>query len=295
MEPDIVRAAQDSVTAVQAAIDAASALVVSYSFSFLGALIVLVLGVMAANFLERWARAGLRRVRGLDETIVGFLSLALKYAIMVMVGVSVLAQFGVQTTSIIAALGAAGLAIGLALQGTLQNIAAGLMILVLRPFRVGEYIVNTNVSGTIKEIGLFTTDMETADGLYLSTPNSELWNTPTINYSRNPTRRFELEIGIGYQDDIELARTSLLELAKSDPRVLSDPAPMTYVKSLGSSAVTIVLRVWTRTSDHFDLSGVLTQAAKEKFDKVGVSMPYPQQVVTFQGANPAEQVEQVMT
>ncbi len=288
MDTDIVKAAQDSVTAAQAAIDAASALIVSYSFSFLGALVVLVLGVMAANFLERWARAGLRRVRGLDDTIVGFLSLALKYAVMVMVGVTVLAQFGVQTTSIIAALGAAGLAIGLALQGTLQNIAAGIMILVLRPFRVGEYIVNANVAGTVKEIGLFMTDMETADGLYLSTPNSQLWNTPTVNYSRYPTRRFELEIGLGYEQDVDLARKALLELAKSDPRVLAAPAPITYVKGLGNNAMTIVLRVWTRTSDHFDLSGVLTQAAKDQFDKAGISIAVPQPVLALPSTTPPQ-------
>lgn len=282
MDTDIARAAQDSMTAAQAALDAASALAVSYAFSIAGAIVVLVVGLIAANLLERWTRGGLGRVRGLDPTIVGFLSLAVRYAVLVMVLVSVLAQFGVQTTSILAALGAAGLAVGLALQGTLQNIAAGLMILVLRPFRVGEYIVTGTVAGTVQEIGLFTTDMQSADGVYMSTPNNALWPTPITNYSRNPTRRFELAIGIGYQDDIDLARKSLVDLAKADPRVLSDPPPMTYVKSLDATTVTVVLRVWARSSDWFDVSGALTQAAKEKFDEVGVSIPNPQQIVAYQ-------------
>jgi small conductance mechanosensitive channel len=282
----LAQAAEPTLTALQTAIDSASALLVNYSFSFVGALIVLVLGVLLARVLERWARVVASRIRGVDATLVGFLALALRYGVLVFVFVAVLAQFGVQTTSIIAVLGAAGLAIGLALQGTLQNIAAGIMLLVLRPFRVDEYIVAGDVSGTIRQIGLFTTDMESADGVYLSVPNGALWNTPITNYSRNATRRFELAIGIGYDDNIGLARQALLELARADPRVLADPEPMTYVKSLDASAVTIVLRVWAATPDWFDLTGALTQAAKERFGEIGVSIPYPQQVVTYQGPKP---------
>lgn len=286
MDSELERVAYQSAAEAHTLLKAVSALLVSYALTALGAVVVLVLGLIAARLLQRWARSGLSRVKGIDPTIVGFLSLSVRYAVLVMLVVTVLAQFGVQTTSILAALGAAGLAVGLALQGTLQNIAAGLMILVLRPFRVGEYIVAGPVAGTVQEIGLFTTDMQSPDGLYMSTPNNALWPTPIVNYSRNPTRRFDLEIGIGYEDDIELARRSLLELAAADARVLKEPAPTTFVKALGDSAVTVVLRVWAASPDWFALTGALTEAAKQRFDQVGVNIPYPQRVVTYQGPKP---------
>lgn len=147
---------------------------------------------------------------------------------LILVFITVLGQFGVQTASIIAALGAAGLAIGLALQGTLQNIAAGIMLLILRPFRVGEYIEATNVKGYIKEIGLFATEMRTADGLYLMAPNSTLWNTPIINHSREPDRRQQLSVAMGEKIDINLARKTILDILKADQRIKTTPAPKVF-------------------------------------------------------------------
>lgn len=154
-------------------------LLIRYSFSTLGAVVILCVGWIIAGLLQRWTVASLSAVQGLDQTIAKFFGGVIRYGVLAIILVMVLGQFGVQTASILAALGAIGLAIGLALQGTLQNIAAGIMLLVLRPFRVGEYISAGDVVGTIEEIGLFTTELKTYDGLYVMAPNSTLWNTPS--------------------------------------------------------------------------------------------------------------------
>src|SRR5690606_6808323 len=188
---------------------------IAYSFSVLGAIILIIAGFIVAGALQRWTYRGLGRFPSFDETLRRFLSKIVRYGVLVLVGVTVLAQFGVQTASIIAALGAVGLAVGLALQGTLQNIAAGIMLLVLKPFRVGEYVDAGGIAGTIEEIGLFATELKTLDGLYMLAPNSELWNKAVTNYSRNATRRNDLSLRIGYGDDIDLAQKTLMDLARS--------------------------------------------------------------------------------
>ena len=268
-------------TTAEAALVEAGQLAVAYSFSIVGAIILLIAGYVVAGVAERWAYAGLGKFRGFDETLRRFFSKAARYAVLILVGITVLAQFGVQTASIIAALGAAGLAIGLALQGTLQNIAAGIMLLVLKPFRVGEYVEAGDVAGTIEEIGLFATQVKRIDGLFILAPNSELWNTPVTNYTRNPLRRYDLTIGIGYDDDIDLAQETLAGLAEGDVRVLEDPAPATFVIELGDSAVGITLRYWTATPDWWQTRIDLTKAAKQAFDQKGISIPFPQQDVHY--------------
>ncbi|MCV0397676.1 MAG: mechanosensitive ion channel [Rhizobiaceae bacterium] len=269
------------VDSAEMAARAASALAVQYSFSIVGAIILLIVGYVMAGLLERWTRSALARFRGFDETLQRFFAKVVRYAVLVVVGVTVLAQFGVQTASIIAALGAIGLAIGLALQGTLQNIAAGIMLLVLRPFRVGEYVDAGSVSGTIQEIGLFATEFKTYDGLYVLAPNSELWNSPVTNYSRNPVRMTEIKIGIGYDDDVDRAQAVYEELAAADDRILADPAPRTFVSELGDSAVLVSIRYWTSTLDWFSTKLDFTKAAKKAFDANGISIPFPQQDVHY--------------
>lgn len=269
------------VTAAETAWEYASALVVAYSFSVLGAVILLFAGYIVASWLARWLYSALGRVHGFDETLRRFFSKAARVGILILVGVTVLAQFGVQTASIIAALGAVGLAIGLALQGTLQNIAAGIMLLALRPFRSGEYIQAGDVTGTVQEIGLFATELKTFDGLYVLAPNSELWKSPVTNFTRNPERLFDLTIGIGYDDDIDLARQVLAKVASQDARVLTEPEPTTFVSQLGDSSVAITLRYWTKTADWWRTKLDLTQAAKTAFDENGISIPFPQQEVHY--------------
>lgn len=255
----------------------AAELLVVYSFSVAGALLTIVLGFAVAGLAKRWTSRALSRLNHDDRTLNNFLSNLAKYAVLTVFAVAVLAQFGVQTASILAALGAAGLAIGLALQGTLQNIAAGVMLLILRPLRVGEYIDADGVDGTVEEIGLFATRMKTLDGLYRMVPNSELWNVPITNYSRYDVRRNDLVIGIGYDDDISLAEKTLKALAGKDDRVLEDPEPATFVSELGDSAVSVTLRYWTKTADWFATASHLRGEAKRTFDKKGISIPYPQQ------------------
>jgi small conductance mechanosensitive channel len=280
------------IDAAQSAIQVASGLAIAYAFSIIGAVVILVVGYIVAGLAERWSFAGLSKVRGFDETLRIFLSKTLRYAILVLVAVTVLAQFGVQTASIIAALGAAGIAIGLALQGTLQNIASGIMLLVLRPFRVGEYITVGSISGTVLEIGLFATELRTWDGLYVMAPNNQLWNTAVTNFSRNPRRLEECAIGIGYGDDIALALKTLAALAANDGRILDDPAPVTYVKELGDSAVLVVLRYWTASSDWWATKVEMIRAAKAAFDEKGISIPFPQRDVHhFNLASPDQAIE----
>lgn len=253
-----------------------------------GALVVLAIGVFAARTLSRAAEKALTSSDRLDPTVSKFLSNVIKYVLWVVVGVTVLTQFGVQTTTIIAALGGLALAVGLALQGTLSNVAAGVMILVQRPFRVGEVISAGPVLGTVQGIGLFTTEVTQLDGLYVMVPNNELWNKPIVNFTRLPMRRFELIIGISYTDDMAAAREALLALAAADERVLGEPEPVAFVARLGGSSVDIGLRVWCATPDYLKLSWELTEAAKARFDELGISIPFPQREITIKQAS-AEQ------
>lgn len=262
--------ASDVILATQAALSQASQLAVQYSFSIVGALLLLVLGWALASVLSRWAHTGLRHVRGIDETLARFFANVLRYALLLLVFVTVLGQFGVQTASIIAAIGAAGLAIGLALQGTLQNIAAGIMLLVLRPFRVGEYIETGAISGVVQEIGLFATELKTPDGVYRLAPNSTLWNVPITNFSRLPTRRFELKVGIGHGDDIELAEKIMRGHAEGDRRVLSTPRVETFVSELNESTVVVAMRYWTLAPDFWPVSREIIRQVQQSLKDNGL-------------------------
>ncbi|EAQ28271.1 hypothetical protein NAP1_11768 [Erythrobacter sp. NAP1] len=249
-----------------------------------GAIAVLVIGLLVAGLISRFVSNALTRSDKLDASVASLLASLVKYALWVLLAVTVLTQFGVETTSIIAALGGMALAIGLALQGTLSNVASGVMILIQKPFRVGEAITVGSITGVVQQIGLFTTELKQFDGLFVMMPNNELWNKPIVNFNRHPVRRFELVVGIGYGDSMEQARETLLGLAEADERVLDDPAPQAFVNSLDDSSVGIGLRVWCSTADYVGLSWDLTEAAKTKFDEVGLTIPFPQREVTTRAA-----------
>jgi small conductance mechanosensitive channel len=240
-----------------------------------GALLVLLIGVVLARLLSRAADRALTRSERIEPTVAKFLSNIIKYALWVVVVITVLTQFGVQTTSIITALGGLALAVGLALQGTLSNVAAGVMILIQRPFRVGETISAGTVNGTVEAIGLFTTEVHQLDGVYVMVPNNELWNKPVVNFSRMPTRRFELLLGIAYEDDLRVARKAMLELAAARPAPAHRPPPVAFVASLGDNSVRIGLRVWCASGDYLALSWALTEAVKLRFDHLGLTIPVP--------------------
>lgn len=265
MEPQAVG---DFLIASRAAVRQAGELLVQYSFSMVGAIVLLVVGWLAARFLHRWALAGMRRIRGFDVTLAYFLANVVRYAVLILVLITVLGQFGVQTASIIAAMGAAGLAIGLALQGTLQNIAAGIMLLILRPFRLGEAIETKDVNGTVQEIGLFATELRTGDGLFQMVPNSLLWNTPVKNFSRLKTRRYELAVVLPVDHDIRKAESMLLAIAERDKRVNGRPAPETLVTDITKDTVSIKLQAWINNSDYGPTTRDLAKSAKIAFEKL---------------------------
>ena len=244
-----------------------------------GAFAVLVIGLLLAGIISRWVDRAMTRSSRFEPTVANFLSSLVKYALWALVLVTVLGQFGVQTTSILAALGGMALAVGLALQGTLSNVASGVMILVQKPFKVGEAINAGSVTGTVQQIGLFTTELKQFDGLFVMVPNSELWNQAIVNYNRHPTRRLELVVGIAYGDSMARAREELLKLALTDDRVLDDPEPVTFVSSLDDSSVGVGMRVWCSTPDYLGLSWDMTEAVKARFDDVGISIPFPQREI----------------
>lgn len=267
---------QDTLLTVQAGLAQLSTLIVSYSFSAIGAVILLVVGYIVAGLAERSIFAGLGHIHGFDATLRHFFSKIVRYAILILVVIMVLGQFGVQTASIIAAIGAIGLAIGLALQGTLQNIAAGIMLLALRPFRIGESVEVGSIAGSVEEIGLFATRLRTADGLYILAPNSTLWNQPVRNFSRNGVRRADISLSIGSWNDIDGAQKTLLAIAGAEKRIRREPAPIAFVASLGDATVSLTLRYWTSAADYFSTNIDMTKRAKQAFDSEGISIPLPQ-------------------
>ncbi|WP_296746781.1 mechanosensitive ion channel domain-containing protein [Mesorhizobium sp.] len=266
---------QSALITIQAGLAQLSTLIVSYSFSAIGAVILLIVGYLVAGLAERSIYAGLGHIHGFDETLRHFFSKIVRYAILILVVIMVLGQFGVQTASIIAAIGAVGLAIGLALQGTLQNIAAGIMLLALRPFRIGEYVEVGSIAGTIEEIGLFATKLRTVDGVYVLAPNSTLWNQPVRNFTRNGVRRTDVTLSIGSWNDIDRAQKTLLAISGSEKRIRREPAPIAFVASLGDTTVSLTLRYWTSAADYFSTQIDMTKRAKQAFDSEGISIPLP--------------------
>ncbi len=250
-----------------------------YALSVVGGIIVAVLAWIAASFLQKGVERLLLRSRRVEATVARFLARLARYIVLALALVVVLGQFGVQTASIIAALGAAGIAIALALQGTLSNIAAGVVLLLLRPFRIGDYIDAEGIAGTVDELGLMTTRMRTIDGLYLEVPNNQLWNRAIRNYTRLPVRRVDVAIGVSYEDDIDRALGILMAVAQADSRVLREPATQAVVTGLGDSAVNLALRCWIANQEFFDVQSDLIRAAKRALEIAGFTIPFPQREV----------------
>ena len=255
-----------------------------YGLDLLEAVVILVVGWWLAGRLRRGVRRALKRYPAMDEPLKPLVSNLVRYAVLIFTIVAVLAQFGVQTASIIAVLGAAGLAIGLALQGTLQNIAAGIMLLFLRPFKVGDFVEAAGHAGTVRELGLFTCEFRTGDGLFIFVPNADIWGSAIKNFSRNDTRRSDLIVGISYDDDIGAAIKVLEGLIVADERILDDPAPAIDVVALADSSVNLRARYWTAAGDFAAVQLALNRAAKEGLEAAGCNLPYPQRDVHLIGA-----------
>ncbi|RDD60547.1 mechanosensitive ion channel family protein [Ferruginivarius sediminum] len=254
-------------------------LVTSYGMSVLGGIAILIVGWIAANWISGGVRRSLTRAKRVDDTLRGFLVSLVKYVILAFVVIAVLSQFGVQTASLIAIFGAAGLAVGLALQGTLSNVSAGVMLLLFRPIRVGQYVEVAGQAGTVREINLFVTELATPDNVQIIIPNSQVWGTSVVNYSHHTTRRVDFTLGIAYADSIERAMSAIHEVLKAESRILGEPEPQVVVGALSDSSVDIIVRVWAKAEDYWPVRFDLTRKFKETFDAKGISIPFPQREV----------------
>lgn len=242
-----------------------------------GALLILIAGWIVGS----WAKKRVQNIKKLDSTLSSFLGGFIKYTILAVALVAVLGQFGVQTASLLAVLGAAGLAIGLALQGTLSNVAAGTMLLILRPFSVGDYIEFGSTGGTVSSLGLFGTELNTVDNKYVFAPNSSIWGTEITNYTRNKHRRQDLAIGIAYDSDIDQAFKTIEGVLKKEKRLIdtSGKEPIIVVENMGASSVDLKVRIWTATGDYFAVQWDLMKNIKEALDKDGIGIPFPTRTI----------------
>jgi len=250
-----------------------------YGLNIVFAVLILIIGMMAAGWVKRMVIKMCKKSAKIDDTLGAFFSSLARYVVIIFTILAVLDRFGVETASLIAILGAASLAIGLALQGTLSNVAAGVMLLIFRPFKIGQFVDAAGHAGSVKQIGLFVTEMATGDNVQIIIPNSQIWGSSIKNFSSNENRRVDLVIGIGYDDDIDKAIAEIGSVCDADDRVLKDPATSIFVGELGASSVDIVVRAWTASGNYWPLKAALTKEIKHRFDDKEISFPYPQQDV----------------
>jgi len=259
-------------------------LVSTWGLRVAGALAVLIIGRLACGAARKAVRRGLES-RGVDASLVPFISNLVYFVLLAAVVIAVLGLFGIETTSLVAVLGTAGLAIGLALQGTLSNFSAGVMLLLFRPFHVGDYIEAAGAAGTVSEIGVFSTTLNTPDNVRIILPNSGIFGSTIKNYSANDTRRNDIVLGISYDDDISNAIAVVNAVLGKDSRVLSDPEPTVAVSELADSSVNLVVRPWCRKEDYWSLRFDLIRRFKEDLEQGGCSIPYPQRDVHLHQVN----------
>jgi small conductance mechanosensitive channel len=253
-------------------------LVTLWGIKFIVAVVILIVGIWIAKLLRNMAKKLLRK-REIDETIVSFLGSLVYVAMVMVVIIAVLRQVGIETTSFIAIIGAAGLAIGFALQGSLSNFAAGILMLVFRPFKAGDFIEGGGTMGVVEKIHIFTTQLKTPDNKVVIVPNAKIMGDNITNYSAKDQRRVDLIFGISYGDDMKKAKKVMEDVLAKNERVLKDPAPTIGVVELGDSSVNIVCRPWVKTSEYWPVRFDITEKVKEAFDKEGISIPFPQRDV----------------
>lgn len=250
-----------------------------YGLNIIFAIIILIVGFMAAGWVKRMVLKACKKSSTIDDTLGAFFSSLARYVVIIFTILAVLDRFGVETASLIAILGAASLAIGLALQGTLSNVAAGVMLLIFRPFKVGEFVDVGGHAGTVKAVGLFVTEMATGDNVKIIIPNGQIWGSSIKNFSANDTRRVDLVVGISYDDDIDHAVAQIEKLIAAEDRALSEPGSQIFVGELGASSVDLGVRVWVNSGDYWGVRWDLTKAIKQHFDQNDLNFPYPQQDV----------------
>jgi small conductance mechanosensitive channel len=252
-------------------------MIMEYGSRVLLAIITLAIGWWLINKVTQ-KLGGLLALRNADLALQGFISSLANIILKVLLIVSVASMIGVETTSFVAAIGAAGLAIGLALQGSLANFAGGVLILLFRPFRIGDWIEAQGVAGTVDSIQIFHTVLRTGDNKTIIVPNGNLSNGIITNTNRQPTRKVVFDVGVDYEADLQKAREVLLELAK-DPRVLTEPAPEAVISTLGDSSITVSLRVWVKTADYWSVMFMFNEQSRDRLKSAGIDIPFPQRVI----------------
>ncbi len=246
-----------------------------YGMKILGALAILIIGLWVAKIIAKSFNKMLVR-KGTDVTLTKFFTAMVRIALIVFVVIAAISQAGVETTSFIAVLGAAGLAVGLALQGSLSNFASGVMLIIFKPIKVGDYVKGGGMEGIVEEIGIFVTTLISLDNKVIFVPNSKLTSDNIVNYTLKDTRRVDLVFGIAYKEDIDKARTAITEVLKSNSKVLTDPNPDILVSQLADSSVNFEVRPWCKTDFYWDVYYSVTEDIKKKFDEQKIEIPFPQ-------------------
>jgi len=263
----------------QTTIEKLTDLVVTYGVKFVMAIAVLVIGLMVIRAITKGS-VKIMKKREVNESLIPFLRSMINILLKALLIISVMGMVGIQMTSFIAILGAAGLAVGMALSGTLQNFAGGVMILLFKPYQVGDFIEAQGFMGSVKEIQIFTTHLLTPDNRKVIIPNAPLANNALTNFSAMSTRRIDFSFGIGYEDDIDKAKGILMKMAEHDDRILKeDNPPVVMVEALADSSVNLKLRVWLESANYWDVFFEYTEAAKKQFDEADISIPFPQRDV----------------
>ncbi|CAN5821116.1 small-conductance mechanosensitive channel MscS [soil metagenome] len=263
---------------LETALATLTAFVTEFGLKIVGGVVLLVVGIWISKRVRNLVRNNLGKAN-VDATLVPFVANLLYSGLMAFVLIAVVGVLGVPIAQFVVVLGAAGLAIGLALQGTLSNFAAGVMLLIFRPFSVGHWVEIGGTAGSVKEISIFSTILHTGDNIRVVVPNSQVYGQTIRNYTANPTRRIDLVIGVGYDDDLQVAKDTMLRVITSDDRVLEDPAPNVQVAELGDSSVDFIVRPWCASPDYWALRWDLLRALKEELDAAGCNIPFPQRDV----------------
>ena len=253
-------------------------LALAYGVQFLTAVAIFMIGKWASKAVTRVA-CNVMEKANVDKTLISFAKNIIYALLVTFVAVAALGQLGIETTSIAAVFAAAGLAIGLALQGSLSNLAAGVMIILFRPFKVGDFIEAAGVAGSVDDLNIFTTTLKTPDNKSIIVPNNSITGGNITNFSARDTRRIDLVVGIGYDDDIKAAKKLFEKVLKAEKRILAEPEPTIAVMELGASSVDFAIRPWVKSGDFWSVKCDLTEALKIEMDKAGISIPYPQQDV----------------
>lgn len=253
-------------------------MVIEYAPDLISAILLLIVGLWVINRFAAFLGRAFER-SNTEPTLAKFLKSMVSIGLKVLLLISVAGMVGIETTSFIAVLGAAGLAVGLALQGSLANFAGGVLILLFRPYKVGDYVEAQGVGGTVKEIGIFTTVISTPDNKHIIVPNGAVSNGIITNYSTEPTRRVDFVFGIGYDDDIGKARETVSKVIEADTRVFADPPPQIVVGKLGDSSVDLIVRVWVNSADYWGVNFDTIEQVKLAFDAADITIPYPQRDV----------------